>query len=527
MVYDSSNVPTDPAVLQELVINQSKTIGELNAKLDKALLEIQRISLLFEKFFNKSSQKLLQDKERKEAEKKAAEEALAAQAPENTPPDESDSAGAPEGKRNGKGGGGRNPLPEHLPRIEQVVEHEVPVCDICGKAFNKIGEERSEQLHFKPMELFVLVTILYKYIAACECSEKRSETVESPVRAVDHGVAGNSLVAAVIVQKYMDHLPIARQSKQLFRRAGVHLPESSMCRWMGCAAELTSELYDLMHCRLFGGLYVHMDATNVKYLDPDIKGKSGLGTIWGYSGDETAPYVLYDFQTHGKRAGPAAFLKGYDKYVVCDANTVNHGLFVPEGTALPIVPATEVGCWSHCRSNFVVARRLQPAAMEAIKMIGLLYGVERRAKRKSVEERLALRQETSVPTLDMIFDWCRENVTKYELPTDLLGKAIRYALNQELVLRVYCTDGRLPIDNNEAERILRLIAIGRKNWQFYGSANGGKTGAVLHSLMASAHRHGLNEYEYMLDVLDRLADLGSTSEIASLLPDRWMPKAAR
>ena len=129
--------------------------------------------------------------------------------------------------------------------------------------------------------------------------------------------------------------------------------------------------------------------------------------------------------------------------------------------------------------------------------------------------------------LDKIFEWCRANRDKFDLPTDLLGKAIRYALNQEAVLRVYCTDGRLEIDNNAAERALRLIAIGRKNWQFYGSANGGKTGAILHSILASAHRHGLNEYEYLLDVINRLVDLRAKEEIHDLLPDRWKPKTAR
>ncbi len=129
--------------------------------------------------------------------------------------------------------------------------------------------------------------------------------------------------------------------------------------------------------------------------------------------------------------------------------------------------------------------------------------------------------------LNAVFDWYRKRVTKYDLPTCVMSKAIRYALNQESVLRVYCTDGRLPIDNNAAERILRLIVIGRKNWQFYGSANGGKTGAVLHSILASAHRHGLNEYEYLLDVIDTLCDLPSQAAIGDLLPDRWKPKSAR
>ena len=518
MVYDDFNVPTDVATLQRLVISQSQMIGDLHAKLDKALVELQRITLLFEKFFNKSSQKLLQAKEEKEAEKQAATASSDAQEPEK-----------PKGKRGSKGGGGRNPLPPNLPRVEQRIDvpEEERTCSECGTLFKAIGDERSETLHFKPMELFVVVTILSKYIAACTCSEKRSAKSDPPIKVDDKGVASNSLIAAITVQKYMDHLPIARQSKQLFRRAGVHLPESSMCRWMGLVATICLPLYELMHRQLFNGVFVQMDATNVKYLDPHTRGKAALGTIWGYCGDVTAPYVLYDFQTNGTRAGPAAFLKEYDKFVQCDANTVNHGLFVGGDNAPPLVPATEVGCWSHCRSNFFDAKKLQEASLEMLAMIRSLYAVEKRAKKMSAVDRLTLRQKESVPVLDAIFDWCRKSGAKYDLPTDLLGKAIRYALNQESVLRVYVTDGRLEIDNNAAERILRLIAIGRKNWQFYGSANGGKTGAVLHSLLASAHRHGLNEYEYLLDVLDVLSDLPSQAATADLLPDRWKSKTAR
>jgi transposase/regulator of replication initiation timing len=515
MVYDKSNVPTDVEQLQELVISLSQANAGLHTKLDKMTKELQRLTLLFEKFFNKSSQKLLQSQEEREAEK---------QAKANEPVSE-----PPKGKRGQKGGGGRNPLPPGLPRVEQRIDvpEEERTCAECDTPFKCIGEERSETLHFKPMELFVVVTILLKYIANCACSSKRSTKAESPIQVDDKGVASNSLIAAIAVQKYMDHLPIARQSKQLFRRAGVHLPESSMCRWMGLAATICASLYQLMQQRLLEAVYVQMDATNVKFLDPDTKGKANLGTIWGYCGDVSAPYVLYDFQINGTRAGPAAFLEGYTGFVQCDASTVNRGLFVSEEGTLPLVSATEVGCWAHCRSNFFDARKYQPASMEMLQMIRVLYSVERRAKKLSAAERLSLRQSESLPMLDRIFDWCRENASTYDLPTDMLGKAIRYALNQESFLRIYCSDSRLEIDNNAAERILRLIAIGRKNWQFYGSANGGRTGAVLHSLLASAHRHGLNEYEYFLDVLDVLSDLPSHSALCGLLPDRWKPKASR
>ena len=240
MVYDKDNVPNDIATLQELVISLSQSNAELHAKLDKMTLELQRITRLFEKFFNKSSQKILQAQEEKAAQKQAT--------PLETEP--------PKGKRGQKGGGGRNPLPPELPRVEQRIDvpEEERTCSECGTPFRCIGEERSESLHFKPMELFVVVMILLKYIAACDCSEKRSAKAESPIKVDDRGVASNSLIVAIAVQKYMDHLPIARQSKQLFRRAGVHLPESSMCRWMGLMATICTPLYDLMRRMLLGGV---------------------------------------------------------------------------------------------------------------------------------------------------------------------------------------------------------------------------------------------------------------------------------
>jgi len=359
MVYDETNVPTDVAQLQVLVISQSQQINAITN-------ELQRLTLLFEKFFNKSSQKLLQQQEEKKAEQ---------QAKANEP--EMESEESPKGKRGQKGGGGRNALPLGLPRVEEKIDvpEEERTCLECGTPFKCIGDDRSEVLHFKPMELFVVVTVLLKYIADCACSAKRSARAETPIRVDDRGVASNSLIAAIAVQKYMDHLPVSRQSKQLFRRAGIPLPESSMCRWMGLAATACADLYDLMKQMLLRAVYVHMDATNVKFLNPEIKGKAGLGTIWGYCGDVTAPYVLYDFQVNGARAGPAAFLSGYSGFVQCDASTVNRGLFVSDDDAPPLIPATEVGCWAHCRSNFFDAKKYQPASMEMLQMIRVLYGV--------------------------------------------------------------------------------------------------------------------------------------------------------
>ena len=209
MTSEPLHLPDDSEQLKAIIISLMQSNAELQTKFDtmsaqfnKVTNELQRLTLLFEKFFNKSSQKLLQQQEEKEAEK---------QARANEAETESESE-APKGKRGQKGGGGRNPLPPGLLRVEEKIDvpEEERTCSECGTPFKCIGEERSEVLHFKPMELYVVVMVLLKYIAACDCSAKRSARAEAPIRVDDRGVASNSLIAAIAVQKYMDHLPIMR-----------------------------------------------------------------------------------------------------------------------------------------------------------------------------------------------------------------------------------------------------------------------------------------------------------------------------
>ncbi len=488
MVYDRDNVPGDIVLLQELVINQSQTIASLTD-------EVRRLTTLIEKFFGKSSEKLAK--------------------PNETPRKQASKPNRKVKEKNG--GGGRNELPASLPRIEKRIDvpEEERICSCCGIPFNFIGEERSEQLHFKPMELYVVVQILTKYMAACDCSEKRSATAEPPIRPI-------SLLSIIAVMKYLDHLPLARQATQLFKRSGVELSQSSMCRWCGNVADLLSPLYELMCRQALQSHVLQVDATSAKYIDPSVRGKAKQGTVWGYNGDHEHPYVLYDFLTHGRREGPEAFLKHYHGYLQCDAHSVYDQIFAPPDVARPV--PTEVGCWAHARRKFYDSREQNKEAFVVLNLIGSLYKLERKWKRVTNEERYALRQQQAIPLLESLFHWCREHQGK-SLPKDPLSGAIQYVLNHETALRRYCEDGCLEIDNNAAERALRLIAIGRKNWLFYGSERGGRTGAVLHSILASAKRNGLNEYSYLCDVLDRLADLNSEDELHDLLPDRWKPRS--
>jgi len=505
MVYDPANLPDDSEQLKAIIVSLLQSHTESQATISKLTDEVRRLTLLFEKFFHKSSEKL----------------------PKVKPSDEiaESEATTPERKKRSKnGGGGRSALPEGLPRVEKIIDvaEDERRCDCCEALFKWIGDERSEQLHFKPMELFIVIQVLRKYMAVCDCSEKRSASAEPPIRPIDKGIASTSLLAIIAVMKYLDHLPLARQATQLFKRSGVELSQSSMCRWMGNTADLLFPLYELMCKKVLEGFVIQVDATNVKYIDPAIKGKAKQGTVWGYNGDATRPYLLYDFQINGTRAGPEAFLKDYHSYLQCDAHSVYDQIFAPVDAAHP--SPTEVGCWAHARRKFFDSREVNKEAFDVLNKIGDLYKLERELKKAKDGERHAMRQLHAVPVLDDIFAWCREHQGKF-LPKEPLTGAMQYALNHEAALRRYCEDDRLEIDNNAAERMLRLIAIGRKNWLFYGSERGGRTGAVLHSILASAKRNGLNEFEYLCDVLDRLADLGSQAELHDLLPDKWKPRA--
>ena len=524
MVYDVDSLPDDVAQLKALIVSlsqanadllqahtkQQETLDQLVAEISKQTVYIQQ---LLEIIYGKKSEKSPKDKPKDESP-------TTAETPENT-----DSNASDKKPRDKNGGGGRTKLPDNLERIEQVIDvpEEERTCTCCGKPFKHIGDERSRQLHYKPAEFFIVEQVLLKYIAACDCSEKRSATSESPIKPIDKGLASTSLVAAIAVMKFADHSPLARQATQIFKRSGIELAQSSMCRWMAKTAELLETLYDLM-CELILLSYCFgIDATTVKYREPGVQGKCKTGFVWGAVGDELHPYNIYFFRRDGTRAGLESIVKNYSGILRCDAHTVYDAIFEPENPE-PDTPApTEQGCWSHARRKFHDAIKVQPDAKEVRTLIGAMYGVERRAKKLSSDERLAMRQQESLPLLDNVFDWCRQHQEKY-LPKDPLYLACQYALNHEAALRVYCTDGRLAIDNNETERMLRLAAIGRKNWLFFGSANGGKTGCILYTILGSARRHGLNEYEYLVDLLDRLSDLKSQDEIFDMLPDRWMPR---
>jgi transposase len=401
---------------------------------------------------------------------------------------------------------------DHLPHIR--IPHDVPesekTCSCCGGPKTCIGEDVSRELDFIPARLEVRVHVLPKYA----CPKCRDGVVSPPVppKVVPGGIAGVGLVSFVIVSKFADHLPLYRL-EDILMRYGVYLSRSTLCDWVRNAADLLKPLAELQKTLVLQSPILWTDDTPVTVLGGK-KGGSSTGRFWVYIGDAEHPYSVYDFTMSRARDGPAEFLKDYRGFLQADAYGGYDGIFL--GSAGGIL---EVACWAHARRKFFDARSNAPReANQVLEWIQQLYDIEDRALDFTAAERQALRQQESAPILDRIETYLDE-LTRRILPKSALGKAMTYARNQWSALRRYVSDGRLTIDNNVSERTLRLQAIGRKNWEFLGSAEAGPRAAVLFTILAGAKRHRLEPWAYLRDVLLHLS-VGDT-DLERLLPDRW------
>jgi transposase len=439
---------------------------------------------------------------------------------------------------------GRAKLPESLPRIaiEHDLKPEEKLCRCCGLERCRIGHEVSEQLEYVPASFKVLQHIRFKY--ACKpcnqgcvkCDGKAQiEVAPKPAQPIEKGLPGPGLLAYVITGKLADHLPLYRL-ESIFARLDVHIARSTMCAWIHAAAMLVKPLADLMANRVRQSKVIHTDETRIPVQECDEAGRCKNGRMWTYIGDEANPYIAYDYTPDRTRAGPTKWLDKYKGYLQADAYGGYDGIYAG-GSII------EVACWAHGRRKFFDARDTDgKRSAEMLAMVGELYAVENQAKTKiaevqkaiasatgteatalSADQRYAiirdLRQEFSVPILAKIKTWLDEN-HKLVLPRSPMAQAITYTLNQWEALNVYVTQGYLNIDNNAAERALKRIAIGRKNWLFAGHDEAAKSAAILTTLIASAQRHGLDPQAYLRGVLARIAST-PVSQLVQFLPERW------
>jgi transposase len=432
-------------------------------------------------------------------------------------PSEPEASAAPEKALGGAGkrkGHGRGALPKSLQR--QRVVHDLAEgqrqCPQCQGDLKRIGEEVSERLEYVPASLVVIQEACQKYACAKGCTVV---TAQKPMAPIKKGLPGPGLLAHVAVSKYGDHPPLNRQ-EEIFHRQGVDLPRQTMADWMRTCADLVSPLYELMKQRVLGSKAIQTDDTPVPVLDPDLP-HTRTGRIWTYVGDGEHPYTVYDYTPTRSRDGPEEFLKAFRGYLQADAYS-GYDHFYEE----PERGIEEVACWAHARRKHWEAQSsdlMRSTVMLAY--IRLLYDVEREARDRRLrgEARRALRQKKSKPILDDIHTYL-ERERPHVLPKSPEGEAIAYTLSNWKALTRYCDDGDLEIDNNGAERSLRGVAVGRKNWMFLGSDKGGRTTAVLSSLIATAKRLGLDPFAYLRDLFGRISS-HPQSRLAELLPDQW------
>jgi len=408
---------------------------------------------------------------------------------------------------------GRQPLPDHLPRIEHHHEPESCTCGKCGKDLVKIGEDISEQLDVEPARFFVHRHIRPQY--AC----RPCETIAAapiPPAVIDGGMAAVGLLVWVIIGKYLDHLPLYRL-EQIAARSGVVLSRSTLAEWVGRVGVALQPLADRLTALLLERSVLHADETPVAQLDPG-SGKTKRAYLWAYRSNvlETGPpIVVFDYQT--SRAGRHArnFLQEWQGHLMVDDYAGYKALFAHG--------VTELGCLAHARRKFfdLNAAQANPIAQEALARIAALYAVEAHGREMTADARTVLRQEAAVPLLQSMHDWLLKTRVKVANGGGT-AKAIDYSLKRWVALSRYALDGRLPIDNNPVENAIRPIAIGKKNWLFTGSERAGKRAAAIQGLLATAKLNGLDPAAWLNETLTKLPTC-LNSQIDTLLPLRAVP----
>jgi transposase len=406
----------------------------------------------------------------------------------------------------------RQPLPPELPRETELIEPEQESCPDCGGQLDHLGEDVSEMLEYVPARFKVIRTVRPKFnCTRCD----RIVQVPAPHRPIDRGLPGPNLLAHVLTAKYADHLPLYRQS-EIYEREGVELGRSTLAGWVGAASQMLQPLVDALKRYVLHAEKLHADDVPVPVLEPG-NGKTKTGRLWTYvrddrpAGSTDAPAVWFAYSADRKSEHPAHHLETFCGTLQADGfpgfnRLYEHGQI------------TEAACWAHVRRKFhdLYEAHQSPIAKEALDRIAALYGIEKEIRGRPPDERQKIRNARSRPLLESMHAWLKASVSKLSRKSDVT-LAIQYALGRWTQLVRYCKDGRLEIDNNAAERALRAVALGRKNYLFMGSDSGGERAAAIYSLIGSAKLNGIDPEAYLSHILARIAD-HPIQRIQELLP---------
>lgn len=505
------SLPDDIETLKRLVIEQRALIEEREQRLERQRAEelylrtwIEKLKLEIARLrrmqFGRSSEKLSERIEQLELIVEDLETSQAQASPPRAPCAE-------------KTAPSRKPLPEHLPR-ETVLHEPATSCPECGGTLQRIGEDVAEMLEYVPARFHVIRHVRPKL--ACACCERIMQAA-APSRPIDRGLPGPGLLAHVLVSKYADHLPLYRQAG-IYAREGVELDRSTLADWVGAAARLLDPLVTALSNHVLAAEKLHADDTPVPVLQPG-RGTTKTGRLWTYvrddrpAGSATPPAVWFRYSPDRKGVRPLEHLGAFTGILQADGYAGFDQLYETK-------PITEAACWAHVRRKFYDLHQAtdSPLAAEALARIGALYAIEAEIRGRPPDERRQIRQARAGPQLAELHAWLTATLTKIPTKSEL-AVAIRYALTRWAALTRYAEDGRIEIDNNAAERALRDVALGRKNYLFAGSDAGGERAAAIYSLLGSAKLNGVDPELYLRTVLRRIAD-HPINRVDELLPWR-------
>ena len=500
----------DPAQHEQLLSTEDK-LTATQEQLQSREREIEHLKLLLAKLhrmqFGRKSEKLARQIEQLELRLEELESNGSEQEPNSPEPAPVAASLTPAAAKPT-----RHALPDHLPRQMRTHVPKDKACPQCQGELRKLGEDVSEILEYVPASFVVIRHVRTKLSCTkCDCIVQ----AEAPSRPIERGVAGPGLLAHVLVSKYADHLPLYRQS-EMYARQDVELERSTLADWVGGSARLLQPLVEALRRYVSAAGKLHADDTPVPVLAPG-QGKTKTGRLWTYvrddrpAGDTAAPAVWFAYSPDRKGEHPERHLEKFRGTLQADAYAGFNQLY--ENGRIQ-----QAACWAHVRRKFydLEQAHASPVAREALARIGALYGIEEQIRGKPPDERRAVRQAQSKPLLDSLRQWFEATLSKLSRKSETTV-AIRYALSRWDALVRYIDDGHIEIDNNAAERSLRGVALGRKNYLFAGSDTGGERAAVIYSLIGSAKLTGLDPEAYLREVLTRIADY-PINRIEELLP---------
>lgn len=415
---------------------------------------------------------------------------------------------------------GRKPLPEHLERVEVI--HDLPpeqrFCSIDGEPLKEIGRVISEQLEIIPSVVRVKRHIRIKY--ACNACDQTIKLAPLPPQPIPKSMASASLLSHIAISKYVDALPLYRQSN-ILKRADINISRATMATWMVLLGKQLQPLINLLREHLLTDTVIHCDETTFQVLKEPGRDAATKSYMWVQkTGSSEQPVVLFDYFASRSSQVPLKLFNGFSGYLQVDGyqgyNAVSDKYDV-----------TLVGCWNHARRKFMnVIKAMEKKSKQKVKAgkatkginyIKRLYGIEKDIKDKTIEEKYEIRQARAKPILDDMKKWIDQSMLNIA-PKTLIGKAISYVNNEWIKLYCYIDDGRLNIDNNPAENAIRPYVVGRKNWLFSDSMNGAYAGAAIYSIVETAKANNLNPFNYMRHVVECLPVAESVEDIEALLP---------